>query len=92
MNETPLCLLLEMRSGSAVTLFGTIFLDGMAQNQAVVLYSDNESHLILTSCLLNCCIKLISHLQTQMLSLSVYRDLWAHRKRSESARVSSLSF
>ncbi len=50
MNETPLCLLLEMRSGSAVTLFETIFLDEMAQNQAVVLYSDNISHLILTSC------------------------------------------
>ncbi len=27
MNETPLCLLLEMRSGSAVTLFRTIFVD-----------------------------------------------------------------
>ncbi len=29
MNETPLCLLLEMRSGSAVTLFGTIFVDNI---------------------------------------------------------------
>ncbi len=76
MNETALCLLLEMRSGSAVTLFGTIFLDEMAQNQAVVLYSDNVSHLILTSCLLNCCI---------------YRDLWAHRKWSIRERASSLS-
>ncbi len=48
MNETPLCLLLEMRSGLAVTLFGTIFLDEMDQNKAaVVLYSDNVSHLIL---------------------------------------------
>ncbi len=45
MNETPLCLLLEMRSGWAFTLFGTIFLEEMAQNQAVVLYSDNVSHL-----------------------------------------------
>ncbi len=36
MNETALCLLLEMSSGSAVTLFGTIFLDEMAQNLAVV--------------------------------------------------------
>ncbi len=36
MNETQLCLLLEMRSDSAVTLFGTIFLDGMTQNQADV--------------------------------------------------------
>ncbi len=27
MNETPLCLLIEMRSCSAVTLFGTIFID-----------------------------------------------------------------
>ncbi len=45
MNETALCLLLEMRSGSAVTLFGTIFLDEMAQNQAVVLYSDNVTML-----------------------------------------------
>ncbi len=44
MNETPLCLLSEMRSDSAVTLFGTIFLDEMAQNQAVVLYSDNVNH------------------------------------------------
>ncbi len=30
MNETLLCLLLEMRSDSAVILFGTIFLDEMA--------------------------------------------------------------
>ncbi len=36
MNETALCLLLEMSSGSAVTLFETIFLDEMAQNLAVV--------------------------------------------------------
>ncbi len=49
MNETLLCLLLEKRGCSAVTLFGTIFLDEMAQNQAVVFYSDNVSHLILTS-------------------------------------------
>ncbi len=86
MNETELCLLLEMRSGSAVTLFGTIFLDEMAQNQAVVLYSDNVSHLILTSCLLNCCITSISHLQTPLIIFkschSVYCDLWAHRKWS----------
>ncbi len=67
MNETPLCLLLEMRSGSAVTLFGTIFLDEIELSQAVVLYSDNVSHLILTSCLLNCCIKSISHLQTPLI-------------------------
>ncbi len=40
MNEPLLCLLLEKRCGSAVALFGTIFLDEMAQNQAVVLYSD----------------------------------------------------
>ncbi len=39
MNETLLCLLLDMRSDSAIILFGTIFLDEMAQNQAVVLYS-----------------------------------------------------
>ncbi len=30
------CVCLEMRSGWAVTLFGTIFLDEMAQNLAVV--------------------------------------------------------
>ncbi len=67
MNETPLCLLLEMRSGSAVTLFGTIFLDEMAQNQTVVLYSDNVSHLIFYLCLLNGFIKSISHLQTPLI-------------------------
>ncbi len=51
-----------------------------------MLYSDNVSHLILTSCLLNCCIKSISHLQTSLIIFkschSVYRDLWAHRKWS----------
>ncbi len=40
MNEPLLCLLLEKRSGSAVAIFGTIFPDELAQNQAVVLYSD----------------------------------------------------
>ncbi len=78
MNETPLCLLLEMCSGSAVTLFLTIFLDDMAQNQAaVVLYSDNVSHLILTSCLLNCCIKSISHLQTPLIFKSCHSQFIA---------------
>ncbi len=37
MNETPLCLLLEMCSGSAVSLFGTIFVD-IEQNHAVLVY------------------------------------------------------
>ncbi len=41
-----LCLLLEMRSGSAVTLFGAIFLDEIAQNQTVVLYSNNVSNFL----------------------------------------------
>ncbi len=58
---------LEMRSGSAVTLFGTIFLDEMAQNQTIVLYSDHVSHLIFNFCLLNSCIKSISHLQTPLI-------------------------
>ncbi len=36
MNETPLCLRGDVQC-LAVTLFGTIFLDEMEQNQAVVL-------------------------------------------------------
>ncbi len=81
---------------SAVSLFGTIFLDDMAQNQAVVLYSDTVSHLILTSCLLNCCIKSISHLQTPLIIFKschsqFYRDLWEHRKWSRE-RASEFSF
>ncbi len=90
-----LCLLLEMRSGSAVTLFGAIFLDEIAQNQTVVLYSDNISNLLLTSCLLNSCIKSVSLLQTPLIIVkschSVYRDLWALRKWSIRERGSEFS-
>ncbi len=53
---------MEMHSGSAVT--ETIFLDEIEQNQAILLKSYNVQHLILTYCLLNCCINLILHLQT----------------------------
>ncbi len=70
LNETPLCLLLEMRSGSAVTLFVTIFVDDRVKS--------------CSTCLLICCIKPISHLQTPLIIIkschSPYRDLWAHRK------------
>ncbi len=45
-----------------------------------------------STCLLNCCIKSISHLQTPLIIIkscySPYRDLWAHRKWE---RVSELS-
>ncbi len=46
-----------------------------------------------STCLLICCIKPISHLQTPLIIIkschSPYRDLWAHRKLRE--RVSELS-
>ncbi len=55
---------MEMRNGSAVT--ESIFLDEIEQNQAMF-KSCNVHHLILTYCLLNCCINLISHLQTPLI-------------------------
>ncbi len=61
-NETMLCL-----NGDVQRLsydFETIFLDEIEQNQAILLKSFNVHHFILTYCLLNCCINLISHLQT----------------------------
>ncbi len=53
-----------MHSGSAKTLFETILVEEIWQNKAIVLWSDNISRLLLTSYLINCCIKSISHLQT----------------------------
>jgi len=41
-------------------LFETIFLDKIEQNQAILSNSYNVHHFILTYCLLNCCIHLIS--------------------------------
>ncbi len=41
--------------------------NGTNSGSSLVLYSDNASHLILTSCLLNCCIKSMSHLQTALI-------------------------
>ncbi len=39
-------------------------------------YSDNASHLILTYCLMNCCIKSISHLQTPLIIKSCQSSLF----------------
>ncbi len=57
----------EWRCAAAVTLFETIFVDDIQQNQAILLKSYNVRLLILTFCLLNCCIHLISHLQTPLI-------------------------
>ncbi len=46
---------------------GTICLDEIEQNQAMLFKSYNVHHLIWTYCLLNCCIHLISHLQTPLI-------------------------
>ncbi len=45
-------------------LFETIFVEEIQQNQAILLKSYIVCHLILTYSLLNCCVNLISHLQT----------------------------
>ncbi len=80
---------IELLSSPNLELFSLIKWSKI--RQTFVLYSNNASHLILTSCLLNCCIKSISHLQTPLIIFkscnSVYRDLWAHRKRSIRERV-----
>ncbi len=58
----------EWRCAAAqLWLFETIFLDEIEQNQAILLKSYNVHHLILTYCWLNCCINLISHLQTPLI-------------------------
>ncbi len=52
--------------------FETIFLDEIIQqNQAILLKSYNVHHFILTYCLLNCCINLISHLYI------IYYNQWS---------------
>ncbi len=55
-----------------------------------------RSHLILAACLLSCCNKSISHLQTPLLICkschSVYRDLWVHRISSTREHTSEFSF
>ncbi len=73
-------------------LFGTIFLDDMAQNQAVVLYSDNVSHLILTSCYWTVVLNQCHICKLFKICLSVYHDLWSHRNRSIRERASEFSF
>ncbi len=50
---------MEMCSGSVVSLFETILIDEIEQNQAILLYSDNVYHYILTFCLLKSLIVLI---------------------------------
>ncbi len=55
-------------------LFETIFVEEIQQNQAILLKSYIVCHLILTYSLLNCCVNLISHLQTPLtLSLPVFK-------------------
>ncbi len=50
---------MEMCSGSVVSLFETILVDEIEQNHAILLYSDNVNHWILTFCLLKSLIVLI---------------------------------
>ncbi len=58
----------EWRCAAAqLWLFEAIFLDEIEQNQEILLKSYNVHHLILTYCLLNYCINLISHLQTPLI-------------------------
>ncbi len=47
-------------------MFEIIFVEEIQQNQAILLKSYIVCHLILTYCLLNCCVNLISHLQTPL--------------------------
>ncbi len=54
------CVWMEMRSGSAVTVWN--YFPWQAKKN-----SYNVHHLILTYCSLNCCINLISHLQTPLI-------------------------
>ncbi len=74
--------LLEMHNGSAVTLFGTIFVDDIEQNHAVgYLFIDLLYYIN------------ISHLQTPLIIIKAHspdRDLLAHRKRERVSEFSRL--
>ncbi len=81
-NILNIHLLLEMHYGSAVTLFGTILIEDIEQNHAVIVY---------WFVVLN---KYILHLQTPLIIIksghSPYRDLWAHRKWEHVSEFSRL--
>ncbi len=75
-NVLNINLLLEMHNGTAVTLFGTIFVDRAKS---------------CSTCLLICCIKQIANSIIKSCH-SPDRDLWAHRNLehvSEFSRIKS---
>ncbi len=61
----------------------TIFVEEIQQNQTILLKSYIVCHFILTYCLLNCCVNLISHLQTPFtLSLAAFKKKVASHRQN----------